>query len=426
MLADIFSAMSNTVVKHKAILPHYVRGLYQHKYTLKQAAESTGYCIDHLCRLRKKYALYGEKIFEHGNIGHIPPNKIDQKLRAKIACLYSGQYADVNFSYFQKCLRDYENIDVSLSTLRNIMAEYGLISPEGHKRKKKKQVHRPRLRRYCEGDLLQIDGTPYAWFYKFGDEKRYCLSGGIDDATGKITGLYITENECLYGYLEVIRQTALNHGLPRQIYSDRAAIFCHTPAGKNLAQWEKLEVMHEKRTQWQRICEDLHITQILAWSPEAKGRVERMWRTIQGQLPIWLLKNNISTVEDANKELYRYIESFNRDYAVEAADDEIFYINPPANLDDILCAQFNRHCDKTGCVTFQGSIFYAPTAPDLSHCDVLLCINERGMFAKYRDVYYPLLPVGHTIQQIRGDNMPQVVVNIIYRYLYAFGKEISA
>ena len=419
--------MKNTVVqKHKAVLPLYVKGLYQHKYTLKQAAESTGYTIQHLCRLKKKYAQLGNAAFTHGNIGHVPPHKLDAKLREKIACLYSGQYSDVNFSYFQKCLQEFENINVSLQTVRNILQEYGLTSPESHKIKKKKIVHRPRLRRDCEGDLLQIDGTPYAWFYKFGDENRYCLSGGIDDATGKITGLYFTQNECLYGYLEVLRQTCSSYGIPREIYSDRAAIFCHTPKGKNLAQWEKLEVMHEKRTQWQRICEDLHIHQILAWSPEAKGRVERMWRTIQGQLPMWLYKNNAQTVEEANSIISQYIAWFNKQYAVIPADDDNFYIDAPSNLDDILCAQFTRHADSHGCVSFQGTIFYAPDAPDLSHCDIMICINERGMFARYRDVYYPLAPCGQFVQQVYNDKMPQVVVNIIYRYLYAYGKEISA
>ena len=428
MPADNSYAMSYSVkLKNKAQLPYYVRALYQHKYTLKQVSESTGYSIDHLCRLRKKYALYGDKIFEHGNIGHIPKNKIDLSLRSKIALLYSSDdYSDLNFSYFCQCLKDYENINVSLSTLRNIMAEYGFISPEGRKRKKKKQVHRPRIRRACEGDLLQIDGTPYAWFYKSGDENRYCLSGGIDDATGKITGLYFTENECLYGYLEVLRQTSASYGLPREIYSDRAAIFCVTPKNKHLAQWEKLEVMKEQRTQWQRICTELHINQILAWSPEAKGRVERMWRTIQGQLPIWLKKNNISTIEDANKEIYRYIESFNNKYAVEAADDDTYWIDAPADLEDILIAQFPRRADKVGCVSFQGTLFHAPTAPDFSRADIVVCINEHGIYAKYLGQYYPLVPVDGYILETDRDHMPQVVINIIYRYLYAFGKEISA
>ena len=418
--------MKSTVIKHKEILPIYVKGLYQHKYTLKQAAESTGYTIVHLSRLRKKYELYGNAIFEHGNKGRHSPVRINTLLRQKIACIYSAEYSDVNFSYFKKCLKEFEGINIGLSTLRNIMKEYGISSPEARKRKIKKEVHRPRLRRDCEGDLLQIDGTPFAWFYKFGDEKRYCLSGGIDDATGKITSLYLTENECLYGYLEVLRQTCTRYGVPREIYSDRAAIFCFTPRGPKLAQWEKLEVMHEKRTQWQRICEELHIHQILAWSPQAKGRVERMWKTIQGQLPIWFYKNNVKTVEDANKVLNKYIESFNESYAIKPSDDDNFYIDPPKNLDEILCAQFTRRADSRGCITFQGTTFYAPQAPDFSRRDVLLCINENGIFVKYLGQFYPLRPTDNFVQQVYGDNMPQVVVNIIYRYLYAFAKEISA
>ena len=306
------------------------------------------------------------------------------------------------------------------------MSEYGIKSPEARKIKQKKIVHRPRLRRAVEGDLLQIDGTPYAWFYKSGDEKRYCLSGGIDDATGKITGLYFTENECLYGYLEVLRQTCRDYGVPREIYSDRAAIFCFTPRAPKLAQWEKLEVMHEKRTQWQRICEELHIHQILAWSPEAKGRVERMWRTIQGQLPIWLYKHGVKTVDEANKIIGQYIKEFNDSYAVLPMDDDNFYIDAPDNLNDILCAQFPRRADGRGCITFQGTTFYSPTAPDFSRRDVLLCINESGLYVKYLEHYYPLIPTENYISQVYGDRLPQVVINIIYRYLYAYGKEISA
>lgn len=418
--------MNSSIIKHRDILPIYVKGLYNHKYTLKQAAESTGYSVVHLCRLRKQYEKFGAKIFEHGNKGRVSKFRIDTKLRQRIVCIYSASYKDVNFSYFQKCLKEFEGISIGLSSLRNIMSEYGIKSPEARKIKKKKIVHRPRLRRAVEGDLLQVDGTPYAWFYKSGDEKRYCLSGGIDDATGKITGLYFTENECLYGYLEVLRQTCRDYGVPREIYSDRAAIFCFTPRGPKLAQWEKLEVMHEKRTQWQRICEELHIHQILAWSPEAKGRVERMWRTIQGQLPIWLYKHGVKTVDEANKIIGQYIKEFNDSYAVLPMDDDNFYIDAPDNLNDILCAQFKRRADSRACITFQGTTFYSPTAPDFSRRDVLLCINESGLYVKYLEHYYPLIPTENYISQVYGDSLPQVVINIIYRYLYAYGKEISA
>ena len=103
--------MNNSVkIKHKEILPVYVRGLYYRKYTLRQASESTGYSIDHLCRLRKKYALMGDVMFEHGNARRIPKNKTDPKLAEKIVLIYSKSYSDVNFSYFCRCLSDFENI----------------------------------------------------------------------------------------------------------------------------------------------------------------------------------------------------------------------------------------------------------------------------------------------------------------------------
>ena len=108
------------------------------------------------------------------------------------------------------------------------------------------------------------------------------------------------------------------------------------------------------------------------------------------------------------------------------ADDEVFYIDAPVNLDDILCAQFPRHADGRGCITFQGTTFFAPNAPDFSRRDVVLCINEHGLFVRYLSEYYQLQPTENFVREVLGDKMPQVVINIIHRYLYAFAKEISA
>lgn len=416
--------MNALKLKNKAMLPVYVRGLAKGKYTLKQAAESTGYTICWLSKLKGQYLKYGDIVFENKNKGRKAWNKISEKERKRIAALYVDQYKDVNFSYFLECLKD-EGVKMSYPTLTHILKSYGQVSPERRKQKKK-NIHRPRVRRECMGDLLQIDGTPYEWFYKFGNNKKFCMVGAIDDATSTITGLYLVENECLYGYLEIMRQTAKNYGIPREIYSDRAAIFCYTPPGKNLAAWEKLEVIHEKRTQWQRILEELHVTQILAWSPSAKGRVERMWKTLQGQVPQWLFNHGYGTVEKANEHLHEYIEWFNKHYSKEPAVDDPFWIDAPADLDDILCAQFDRQVPKDGCVTFQNTVFYAPEA-NLYGVKAKICISERGMFLKYKDRYYRLVPVGGYVQEVMEDHkLPTVVVNIIYRYLYAYAKEVSA
>lgn len=416
----------NALKKNKAALPSYVRGLAAGKYTLQQASDSTGYSIYWLCKLKKQYLSNGAVVFENKNKGRKAWNKIPERERARIAGVYAEKYKDVNFSYFLECLKE-NGVSMSYPTLTSILKSYGQVSPERRKQKKK-EIHRPRVRRECEGDMLQIDGTPYAWFYKSGNNKRYCMVGAIDDATGKITGLYITENECLYGYLEILRQTAERFGLPREIYSDRAAIFCYTPRGQRLAAWEKLEVMHDKRTQWQRILEELNINQILAWSPEAKGRVERMWRTLQGQLPQWFFNHNISTVEEANLRLSEYIAWFNSKYSREPAVDDPFWISAPENLNDILCAQFERTVSKDGCINFQNTIFYAPGA-NLYGVKATVCISERGMFLKYKGLYHRLVPIGGEILESNAAddyNLPTVVVNIIYRYLYAYGKEISA
>lgn len=415
-----------TTTKNRAALPVYVRGLVSGKYTLAQASESTGYNKSYLCTLKKRYIAYGDSVFQNKNKGRRPVNRISDKQRAQIAALYAADYKDCNFSYFMECLKEFQEINISYVTLTAILKEYGQISPERRKVKTKKTIHRPRVRRECEGDMLQIDGTPYAWFYKSGDNKRYCMVGAIDDATGKITSLYITENECLYGYLEVLRQTANIFGLPREIYSDRAAIFCVTPRkARNLSQWEMLQELHDKKTQWQRILDELNIKQILAWSPEAKGRVERMWRTLQGQLPQWFFNHGIKTVEDANKALPQYVEWFNSRYGREPAVDDAFWIDAPKNLDDILCAQFKRRADSHGLIHFHSTDFYSPEI-DIAYVDVTVCISERGMYMRYKDKYYRLMPVVEYPQNTVTGEMPVVVQNIIYRYLYAFGKEISA
>lgn len=409
----------------KSLLPHYLKGMVEGKYSLRQAAESTGYSIGHISVLKRKYKQIGLKCLENGNINRPAPNRIPEETRQRILLLYTAKYKDCNFQYFNDCLREVEGINVSTDWIRAFLKENGFVSPLSTRAKKKeKPSHRPRLRRQNEGDLVQIDGTPYPWFWKFGNNKNYCLVGAIDDATSKITGLYITENECIYGYMEMLRQTIEKYGCPREIYSDRAAIFCVTPKNKqNLTIWEQLEGIHEKKTQWQRILDELKINQVLAWSPEAKGRVERMWGTIQNQLPFFFYINKIDTVEKANKALPRYIKQFNTKYSKPPAIKNNFWLKKPDGLDDILQVKFPRKTDRVGSFTFHQEEFYIK-APKYSHVHFTLCISERGMYALIDGLYYDVY-LQNEIQDCVSDTMPQVVKNIIYKYLYRDAKEFS-
>ena len=259
--------------KYRQLLPVYLVGLAGGKYTLKQASESTGYSVEWLCKLKQRYLKIGLKCLDQKSKGHTPKNKINEITVNKILELYkTPQYSGINLKYFRDCLECYENIKVSYSTILNIFKRHGLKSPYSRKVKKSQRIHRPRVRRDNLGDLLQLDATPFAWFSRFGNNKRYSLHGAIDDATSRVTGLYMTENECFYGYAEVMRSTIKNYGVPREAYSDRAAIFCVTPKKKkNLTVWEELAGVHDKRTQWQRALDELGVRQVLAWSPVARA-----------------------------------------------------------------------------------------------------------------------------------------------------------
>ena len=412
--------------KCRKFLSEYLEMIIHKKISIVDAARKLGYTPQWLGQIKKRYIKEGAACLQHGNKFKPSHRKIADDIRKKIVTLYCAKYEGINFRYFSTCLKTDENITgVSYWTVKSILEAAGLKSPEAHKIKKHKEVHRPRLRREHEGDLIQIDGTPYEFFWKFGNKNKYDCHGSIDDATGKITGLYMTQNECLYGYLEILRQTCLKYGVPSEIYSDRAAIFCVTPREKqNLTAWEALAGIHDKRTQWQRVLSDLNIKQTLAWSPQAKGRVERMWETVQGRLPMFLFLRGADTVEKANKVLPEFIEQFNNEFAVEPAKKDSYYLPVPSNLNEILCAQIPRKTDHTGSLSFHSYKFTIQNCiENVAYKNILLCINESGMFARLNGHDYPLKL---NDPYIAAGDVPQVLEDIIYRYMYAYAKEISA
>lgn len=414
-------------MKYKRLLPKYIKGVAAGKYTLRQAAESTGYTIDWIFKLKNKYLKYGDAVFSHGNIGKPSPRKICKNIEDQIILLYQNEFeGKVNFSFFRECLKDYD-INISYTPLRKILLAAGFKSPESHRRKHSGPVHRPRARRQNEGDLIQIDGTPYQWFLWNKDTRYYCMQGAIDDATGKILALYMTENECLYGYNEVYRQICTKYGVPRESYMDRSAIFCVTPRNKDkLTIDEQLAGLHEHRTQFQRIMDDLCCRQILAWSPQAKGRVERMWRTLQGRLPYLFKKNNIKTMKEANVFLENWLDSeYNQSKFIrKAAKSDLFYQDCPENLDEILCARFRCKTNASGVFKFKKQNFTVRGAKYVACKSLELCISEKGLQAYLDGKYYDVDMLDFLSDGI--DNPSEVLNNIMFEYLYKDMKQQSA
>ena len=170
--------------------------------TIKQVALALGLSERRVKQIKKEVKENGVKSIQHGNRGRKPKNTISNETKNKILELRrSYEYKISNFKHFQELLKERENIEISYSALYNILRKAGIKSPKKHRKKK---LHHRRKRKEAEGMMLQADGTPFDWF---GNGEKYSLHGFIDDGTGKITGLYMYKNECLLGYLEVLRQT---------------------------------------------------------------------------------------------------------------------------------------------------------------------------------------------------------------------------
>lgn len=383
------------------------------------AAKISGYTANHVRAMHQKYKVVGDAAFIHGNKGKKPVLTIPGPERQKIVQLYKKECAELNFCTFCDVMEEFYDMHYCKRTVYNILTEAGIVSPE-KRRKAGEKIHRPRSRRANEGDLLQVDATPFDWF---GDGHMYALHGAVDDATSKFTGLYMCENECLYGYFELVRQTFYMEGggHPAEIYSDRAAIFCYPPRDADkMTMEEQLAGYHERKTQWQRMLKEVHVKQILAFSPQAKGRVERAWRTVQATLPWRLQRLGIKTIEDANVYIRDvYLPWYNKKYGKEPQSPVKVYHKSYLDPDYVLSARTSRHTNSAGVFSFEGYKWQLHK-PRAACVDFELCVNEHGIRA-WKDGKWYEVSLLEDIQEVEGENCPKVLKNIIYKYMYKNG-----
>lgn len=208
-----------------------------------------------------------------------------------------------------------------------------------------------------EGTLIQIDASPFDWLEERGP--RLHLHGAIDDATSKVLGLHFRLQEDLKGYFETLHQVVTRHGVPRSLYSDGHTIF-FSPKKDKLTIEEELAGKQVALTQLGKALEQLGVDHIRAYSPQAKGRIERLWETLQSRLVVELRVAGISTMEEANFFLPGFIERFNKRFAVTAADPEPAYA--PAitrnEADTILCIKEGRTASNGSVISYGGQTYH--------------------------------------------------------------------
>ena len=362
------------------------------KCTVKQVANALGLSERRVKQIKKEVKENGVKSIQHGNRGRKPKNTIPDEVRKKILELRSSyDYELSNFMHFQELLKERENIDISYSSLYKILKNAGIKSPKKHRKSK---LHHRRKRKACEGMMLQADGTPFDWFE---NGQQYSLHGFIDDATGKITGLYMCKNECLFGYLEVLRQTLENYGIPLSLYPDKFSVFF--PPKKvddHITIEEQLNGRQKGITQFGRIVEELGIEMFPASSPQAKGRIERLWETLQSRLLTEFRINKIKTIEQANNFLIAYIPKYNAKFAIQPLNTTSVFLKLPKkyDLDELLCVKFERTIDNAGVFSLNNSKFQIMDTSLPPKTKVQIFLSQKiGLRVKVNNKIYDVQPL---------------------------------
>jgi transposase len=384
------------------------------KYTVHEAAVQLGLGDRQVKKLRKAVREKGDGALIHGNSGRRPSNYTPDSLRAKIVALKESNeaYKIANFAYFMELLERKEHIKISYKTLSAILKAAGIKPGRKHRTSGPKYLRRER--RPQEGELLQTDATPYDWF---GIGTPYALHGFIDDATGKITGLYMCLNECLQGYLEALRQVIQGCGLPVAIYADRSGVFfVNNKKPENWTVEEQLAGHALDKTQFGLIADRLGIDLIPAGSPQAKGRVERLWGTLQGRLPVWFKLNGIATIEAANEALPRFIAEFNEKFSVPPKNNTAAFqpLHQDFDLDTLLTVRFERKTDACSCFSFKNHVFQIESKKPVAKQKIVFLFSEKiGFMACYNNTYYPVKFLEH-LSEDGAVTLPEVTQRLLY------------
>jgi transposase len=403
-----------------------IQGAVDGRYTVKEAGRKLNLSQRRIKQLKKAFKEQGETAFIHGNSGRHPVNYTDEKLRDKIISLKKSEiYSQTNFTHFRELLAEHNNIQISYTALSGILKGAGICSKRKHRSEGKR--YRRRSRRSAFGQMLQADASSYDWF---GDGKRCTLHGFIDDATGRIISLYFCQNECLMGYLEVLRYTLKNYGVPLEIYADKAGIFFVN--NKKQENWTVEEMLAGKpldKTQFGLIVDErLGITMISAHTPQAKGRIERLWGTLQDRLPIWLKLKGITDMEKANSRLKYFINDFNKRFAIEpqSAQTAFVPVDSSCDLEKLLAVRYERTTDNCGCFSFQNFIFQIDSKTAIAKKKIQFLFSEElGFQALCGKEYYPVSFLGMRDNR-KITHIPDVTKILLQKVYYADGRNIQA
>ena len=408
-----------------------------------RAAVEIGCSKRHINRMIKGYQEHGKAFFLHGNRGRRPVHALPDEIRQNVVDFYRTKYFDTNFTHFSELLAEHEGVVASPSTIRNILTEENLLSPKARRATKreallkieeqkkmatsKKEVaelieaqlliedsHPRRPRCAFFGEMLQMDASLHHWF----GDKKATLHVAIDDATGNVVGAYFDHQETLKGYYNVFSQILRTHGIPYMFYTDRRTVF-------EYKQKKSPSIEEDTFTQFSYACKQLGVEIKTTSIPQAKGRVERLFQTLQSRLPIELRLAGTTTIEQANEFLNSYIKKFNARFSIPFdSTKSVFEIQPDEEKINLTLAVLTgRKIDNGHSIKFEKSYYKTidsngyPVYYRKGTNALVIKAFDGSLFTCIDDKIYSMEPIPEHEKTSRNFASPKQTESVCKRYV---------
>jgi len=336
--------------------------------TLRDASNILGTSYRHIKRIRSRYRLYGDAGLVHRSRGRRSNHKYSDEVRDKVKCLYTEIYKGFGPVLFSEKLLEDHGIRINHETLRRWLISDGLWQ-----RKRKSRGHRSRReRREHFGELIQLDGSFHNWH---GDgEDKSCLMVMVDDATGE-TMSFMSEEETTRAAMKLLWSWINRYGVPVALYADRKNVYI-TQREPTLEE----ELAGKKPlTAFGTACKKLGIRIIPAYSPQAKGRVERKNGVFQDRLVKELGLLGIKTIEETNRMLNSFTDTLNDRFAKEPASQVDYHTKLPegVRLEDVFSVEDIRTIHNDWTIKYEGKLFQLNAQSNLPPAKNKVTVRKR-------------------------------------------------
>ena len=373
------------------------------RISIREAMRRTGLSRSQVLRYKRRYRRHGPPGLLHGNRGRPSTRRTPEATRQRILALLEGPVV-LNDCHLRDLLSE-QAITVSADTVRRMRQQLG----RPPKQRRRPRRYRQRREREAQvGAMVLIDGSPFRWLGT--DQPASTLIGAVDDATGRILALIARDHEDLHGYTCLLEAVLTRHGVPWTLYGDRAAVLV-----RNDPRWTLEEELagRQRPSHFGQMLEELGIRYIAALSPQAKGRIERLWRTLQDRLAAELQLHTLTTREQLVAFLPEFIARYNRRLACAPRLPHAAWRKPPRDLAPILACRYPRVVALDHTVSLVQERLAIPPGPagrSYAHCRVevreLLDGRRLVFYQGHRITEYPA-PAGPFTLRPRATSRPQ-------------------